>query len=131
MLISVTGAAAADPLIVSIPQVERTMLVCQIIKVKMKKTLFYTYLAAFILFMVFPLGVATGSVSVRPLSPTGTKVTGSQWLFVIGIDTYISWPRLNTAVNDAKSLRSVLLSKYHFDEAICMTKLQDQNLALM
>ena len=42
---------------------------------------------------------------------------GDQWLFVIGIDTYIEWPRLETAVNDAKAIRDILLSRYHFDRS--------------
>ena len=36
------------------------------------------------------------------------------WLFVIGINTYIEWPRLKTAVNDARSVKDVLLSRYYF-----------------
>ena len=56
------------------------------------------------------------AISVRPVSPAGGEVTGSQWLFVIGIDTYIHWPRLNTAVNDAKAVKDVLLSRYHFEK---------------
>ena len=55
-------------------------------------------------------------MAVRPISPTGAEVTGDQWLFVIGIDTYIHWPRLKTAVNDAKAVKNVLLSRYHFNK---------------
>lgn len=58
---------------------------------------------------------AARAITVRPLSPSGAEVTGNQWLFVIGIDTYLHWPRLKTAVSDAKSIRDVLLSHYHFD----------------
>lgn len=54
-------------------------------------------------------------IGVRPVSPSGTVIKGDQWLFVIGIDTYINWPRLKTAVNDAKAVKDVLLSRYHFD----------------
>lgn len=59
---------------------------------------------------------ADRGLSVKPISPTGAEVTGDQWLFVIGIDTYIHWPRLKTAVNDAKAVKNVLLSRYHFDK---------------
>jgi formylglycine-generating enzyme required for sulfatase activity len=59
---------------------------------------------------------AARGIAVKPVSPSGAKAKGNQWLFVIGIDTYIHWPRLNTAVNDAKSVRDVLLSRYHFDK---------------
>lgn len=58
---------------------------------------------------------ASRGIRVEPISPTGERVTGNQWLFVIGIDTYIEWPRLKTAVNDAKSVKNVLLSHYHFN----------------
>ena len=42
---------------------------------------------------------------VRPTAPTGEKVKGEQWVLTIGIDSYLSWPRLKTATNDAKALR--------------------------
>ena len=50
------------------------------------------------------------------VSPTGHEISGNQWLFVIGIDSYISFPRLNTSVNDAKAVKDILLKRYHFDE---------------
>ncbi|MFH1675364.1 MAG: hypothetical protein ABIF87_18330 [Pseudomonadota bacterium] len=59
---------------------------------------------------------AVRGVALRPISPSGAEVTGDQWLFVIGIDTYIEWPRLKTAVNDAKSVKDILLSPYHFNK---------------
>ena len=37
---------------------------------------------------------ARRGVAVVPVSPSGQEVKGNQWLFVIGIDTYIDWPRL-------------------------------------
>jgi uncharacterized caspase-like protein len=55
-------------------------------------------------------------VAIRPVAPTGEEVRGSQWLFVIGIDNYLRWPKLRTAVNDAKAVRDVLTSRYHFDK---------------
>ncbi len=51
-----------------------------------------------------------------PLSPAGHEVSGNQWLFVIGINKYIEWPRLNAAVNDARAVKDVLLKRYFFDE---------------
>jgi len=59
---------------------------------------------------------AARGIAVKPVSPSGSQVKGNQWLFVIGIDTYINWPRLKTAVSDAKSVRDVLLSRYYFDK---------------
>lgn len=53
-------------------------------------------------------------IALRPTSPTGETVKGNQWLFVIGINNYLQWPKLSTAVNDAKAVRDVLLSRYHF-----------------
>jgi len=55
-------------------------------------------------------------MAVIPVSPTGHQVRGNQWLFVIGINTYLEWSRLNTAVNDAKTVKDVLLKRYHFDK---------------
>ena len=56
------------------------------------------------------------AISVQPVSPSGGEVAGNQWLFVIGIDTYIHWPRLKTAKNDAKAVKDVLFSRYHFEK---------------
>jgi hypothetical protein len=55
-------------------------------------------------------------VSVRPAAPGGGDVVGDQWLLVIGIDAYLHWPRLKTAVNDARAVKDVLLERYHFEE---------------
>lgn len=43
--------------------------------------------------------------------PTGA----TNYLLVIGIDTYNTWPRLNNAVSDAEAVKQVLTSKYNFD----------------
>ena len=76
---------------------------------------FYLLLLSTALLMPHYANAARG-IAVKPVSPSGAKVKGNQWLFVIGIDTYINWPRLNTAVSDAKSVRDVLLSRYYFDK---------------
>jgi len=67
------------------------------------------------LFLAVGHADAARGIAVNPVSPLGTEVKGDQWLFVIGIDTYLHWPRLKTAVNDARSMRDVLLDRYHFD----------------
>jgi len=54
-------------------------------------------------------------ITLKTLSPTGEEETGIQWLLTIGVDNYVSWPRLATAVNDAKAVRDVLLNRYTFD----------------
>jgi len=62
-----------------------------------------------------PAAIKRG-IRVSPLSPSGVNVDGNHWLLIVGIDTYIRWPRLSTAVYDAKAFRNVLLSRYHFDK---------------
>jgi formylglycine-generating enzyme required for sulfatase activity len=69
-----------------------------------------------IIFFIPNFAGADRGVGVRPISPSGSEVIGNQWLFVIGIDTYIKWPPLKTAVNDAKAVKDVLLSRYYFDQ---------------
>jgi len=54
-------------------------------------------------------------IGVKPVAPTGETVSGKQWLLTIGIDDYLQWPRLKTAVNDARAVRDVLLDRYYFD----------------
>jgi len=64
--------------------------------------------------------------TVRPQAPTGEVVKGEQWLLTIGINTYLSWPRLKTATNDARALKNVLLERYHVDP-IHVIELYDEN----
>lgn len=60
------------------------------------------------------ISIAERGIAVTPVTPFGTQATGHQWLFVVGIDWYIHWSRLKTAVNDAISLRDVPVYRYHF-----------------
>lgn len=53
------------------------------------------------------------SLTARPKAPTGEMTRGELWLLTIGIDTYLQWPRLKTAVNDAKAIKTILLDRYH------------------
>ena len=83
----------------------------------MKRIKIYIYLVLFAITLLLPTYASSErAIAIRPLSPSGSQVTGNQWLFVIGVDTYIHWPRLNTAVSDAKSVKDVLLSRYYFDK---------------
>ncbi len=83
----------------------------------MKRIKKYIYLVLFVIILSLPIyAEAARAIAIRPLSPSGSQVTGNQWLFVIGVDTYIHWPRLNTAVSDAKSVKDVLLSRYYLDK---------------
>ncbi len=82
----------------------------------MKRINKYVCISLFIIILLIPdYAEAARGINVRAISPTGAEVKGEQWLFVIGIDTYIHWPRLKTAVDDAKSIKEILLSHYHFD----------------
>ena len=65
-------------------------------------------------------------IAIKPTAPTGEKVKGEQWLLTIGIDSYLSWPRLKTATNDAKALKKVLLERYHVDQSRVI-ELYDEN----
>ena len=67
-------------------------------------------------FLVIPtLSGASRGIKSSYLSPSGKRVSGNNWLFVVGINEYTKWPKLATAVNDAQSLKSVLLDRYCFD----------------
>ena len=82
----------------------------------MKSLKSFFLITAVILFSFFGFLNQAFGVSGPAISPSGKKVTGDQWLFVIGINTYIEWPRLDTAANDARSVKKALLSRYHFDK---------------
>jgi len=65
-------------------------------------------------------GLRTGSfaaergVSVAAIAPDANQTWGTYHALVIGIDDYAYWPRLRTAVNDAKVIHQVLIDKYGF-----------------
>ncbi len=84
----------------------------------MRKHLLHVLIISFV-FLVTPIlhsAEEERGIAVIPVSPSGHQVRGNQWLFVIGINTYLEWPRLNTAVSDARTVRDVLLERYHFDK---------------
>lgn len=62
----------------------------------------------------------------RPRSPSGGEARGDLWLLTIGINSYLSWPQLKTAVNDARAIKNVLLRRYHLDPAHVI-ELTDEN----
>lgn len=83
----------------------------------MKRVHLVILLLFFLLITVTPsFASPKRGIAVRPVSPSGSEVAGDQWLFVVGINTYIHWPRLATAVNDARSVKNVLVSRYHFEK---------------
>jgi len=84
----------------------------------MKKNMFiHAFIISFIFLAFSIVSIAEeqdgGAVLV---SPTGQDISGNQWLFLIGIDSYIHFPRLKTSVNDAKTVKDILLKRYYFDE---------------
>jgi hypothetical protein len=84
----------------------------------MKKYIFI--LASIISFVLLPYSLVSiadekgGEVVL--VSPSGHEISGNQWLFVIGIDSYLNFPDLNTSVNDAKAVKNSFLKRYHFDK---------------
>jgi peptidoglycan/xylan/chitin deacetylase (PgdA/CDA1 family)/uncharacterized caspase-like protein len=55
---------------------------------------------------------AAGGEAVSPLA--GVHLYRESWAVVVGINAYKSWPRLAYAVNDAQTVRDVLVRKYGF-----------------
>jgi hypothetical protein len=82
----------------------------------MKKNIFIHVLTISFVFLAFLIVSVAEERGRGVVSPDGNEISGNQWLFVIGIDSYIHFPRLNTSVNDAKALKEILLKRYHFDE---------------
>jgi len=85
----------------------------------MKRIMMRISLFTLSLFFLISTPVHTATergVAILPVAPTGEEVRGNQWLLVIGIDNYLRWPKLRTAVNDAKAVRDVLTSRYYFDK---------------
>jgi len=71
-------------------------------------------------------GADERGLTVRPTAPTGEEVKGDLWLLTIGIDSYLSWPQLKTASNDARSVKDVLLQRYHLDNSRIVELINEQ-----
>jgi len=84
----------------------------------MKKYIFIHALIISFVFLVFTfVSIAEEqSGEAELVSPNGHEIRGSQWLFVIGIDSYANFPSLKTSVDDAKAVKEILLKRYYFDE---------------
>jgi hypothetical protein len=77
-----------------------------------------TFLIILLIFAVTSIVSADNrGIAIRPTSPSGAEVKGNLWVLTIGIDSYLSWPRLKTAVNDAKALKNILLERYYVDQS--------------
>ena len=53
-------------------------------------------------------------IGIEQVNLDGLKVKGENWLLAIGIDNYLEWPKLKTAVSDASAFRDILIDKYSF-----------------
>ena len=74
------------------------------------------YLFALVITMLLAqpvLATDQRGIAVRPKAPTGEAAKSDHWLLTIGINSYLSWPQLKTAVNDARAVKNVLLKRYH------------------
>ena len=45
---------------------------------------------------------------------------GNFYLLAVGIDKYVEWPQLKTAVNDARGVEKLLRDQYRFDSVISL-----------
>jgi hypothetical protein len=71
-------------------------------------------------------GPARRGIIVRPKAPTGDVAKGNLWLLTVGIDKYLSWPKLKTAEHDAKSMKDILIKKYYLDPSRVVELYNDQ-----
>jgi peptidoglycan/xylan/chitin deacetylase (PgdA/CDA1 family)/TolA-binding protein len=55
-----------------------------------------------------------GGPAVAEAPPATASFYNDSWAVVVGIDKYRSWPRLAYAVNDARGMKELLISRYHF-----------------
>jgi beta-xylosidase len=81
------------------------------------KKIIYVFLA--ILIFLSPGLFAQGrglSLLVKDLGPN-TRA-GRQYLLLVAIDKYKSWPPLKNPVNDAREIKEILTSRYFIDETI-------------
>ena len=53
-------------------------------------------------------------INLKPVGPDGKTTVGDNWMLIIGINSYHHWLRLRAAEIDAKTVRNMLLERYHF-----------------
>lgn len=68
--------------------------------------------------------VAGGPAPV--VEPAPSTLYRDSWAVIIGIDQYQHWPKLRYAVNDAKAVREVLITKYRFKPENIFTLYNEQ-----
>lgn len=74
------------------------------------------------------LGASNGMAAKRGIhvGPPETPDPKTCWALIVGIDDYHHWPKLTTAVNDAKEVRAVLIERYGFLEDQVISLINDQ-----
>ena len=76
--------------------------------------------ALILLFTVSVLSIAFSENTVRGLLRSSNiapaDIYSSQWALIIGIDNYQDFPQLRYAVEDAKSIQTLLITQYGFPE---------------
>ena len=58
-----------------------------------------------------------GSVRPKP-QPVTRRALGKYYALVIGNDDYLAWPKLETPINDATALKSILEERYGFEKPV-------------
>jgi hypothetical protein len=80
------------------------------------RTLIYLVVSLLASAFIVPSTLADRGIIPVPNRVAEKIKSGQNWLFVIGINKYDKWPTLKSAVNDAKSLKKILISRYYFDD---------------
>ena len=85
--------------------------------------------ALILLFTVSVLSIAFSKNTVRGLLKSSNiapaDIYSSQWALIIGIDNYQDFPQLRYAVEDAKSIQTLLMTQYGFPEGNITLLLDD------
>lgn len=77
------------------------------------------YLSSLILAIILIAAVPSFALDrgIKLSSGSDAEETGELYLLAIGIDDYVYWPKLRTAVNDARSVAKTLTTDYGFSRA--------------
>ena len=82
-------------------------------------------LASIFIFTIISMSVGNSENTVRGLLRSSdislSEIYNNQWALIIGINKYHDFPQLNYAVEDAKSMKTLLSTQYGFpDENILL-----------
>ena len=73
-----------------------------------------------------PKMIATSKVPPPQFIAKAASPYRESWAVVIGIDQYTKWPKLRYAVNDARGIKELLISKYSFKPENVFTLFDEQ-----